>query len=66
LPSIPECRYAEIRTIQWRQIDFFKQILTVGKSKMAEGAGRTIPVNSELLKAVIERQTWYQANVADA
>jgi integrase len=56
-------RDSEIRRLHWRQIDFFKRILTVGKSKTAEGTGRTIPLNSELLKALIERQTWYTANV---
>jgi integrase len=56
-------RDSEIRHLQWRQIDFFKQILTVGKSKTAEGTGRTVRLNSELLKALIERQTWYKANV---
>jgi integrase len=45
-------RDSEIRFMQWRQIDFFKQLLTVGKSKTAEGTGRTIPLNSELLKAL--------------
>jgi integrase len=55
-------RDSEIRNMQWRQIDFFKQLLTVGKSKTAEGTGRTIPLNSELLKALAEHQTWYKAN----
>jgi integrase len=49
--------------LQWRQIDFFKQLLTVGKSKTAEGTGRTVPLNSELLKALVEHQTWYKANI---
>ena len=33
-----------------------------GKAKTAEGTGRTIPLNSELLKALAEHQTWYQKN----
>jgi len=56
-------RDSEIRNLQWRQVDFFKQLLTVGKSKTAEGTGRTIPLNSELLKTLAEHQTWYQKNV---
>jgi integrase len=52
-------RDSEIRHLEWRQIDFFKQILTVGKSKTREGTGRTIPLNSELLKALIEHHKWY-------
>jgi integrase len=59
-------RDSEIRSMQWRQIDFFKQILTVGKSKTAEGTGRTIPLNSELVKALAEHQTWYEKNVGKA
>jgi len=55
-------RDSEIRQMQWRQIDVFKQLLTVGRSKTAEGTGRTIPLNSELLKALAEHQTWYQKN----
>jgi integrase len=56
-------RASEIRKLQWRQIDFFKQLLTVGKSKTAEGTGRTVPLNSELLKVLIQHQTWYKANI---
>jgi len=56
-------RASEIRNLQWRQIDFFKQLLTVGKSKTAEGMGRTVPLNSELLKALIQHQIWYKANI---
>jgi integrase len=56
-------RYTEIRLLQWRQIDFFKQILTVGKSKTAEGTGRTIPLNSDLLKTLAQHQSWYEKNV---
>jgi integrase len=59
-------RDSEIRFMQWRQIDFFKQLLTVGKSKTAEGTGRTIPLNSELLKALAQHQTWYEKNVGKA
>jgi integrase len=57
-------REGEIRHLQWRQIDFFKQILTVGKSKTPEGTGRTIPLNSELLHALSARQAWYKLNVS--
>ena len=56
-------RDSEIRHMQWRQIDFFKQLLTVGKSKTAEGTGRTIPLNSELLRPLVQHQSWYEKNV---
>jgi integrase len=56
-------RNAEIGHLQWRQIDFFKRILTVGKSKTPEGTGRTVPLNSELLKTLLEHQTWFEVNI---
>ena len=42
-------RDSEMRHLTWGQIDFLKQILTVGKSKTAAGTGRTIPLNSAVL-----------------
>ena len=38
-------RYSEIRLLQWRQIDFGKRTVTVGKSKTEAGAGRVLPLN---------------------
>jgi integrase len=52
-------RDAEIRTTQWSQIDFSKRILTVGKSKTDAGTGRRIPLNSEILAALLEHARWY-------
>jgi integrase len=59
-------RYTEIRLLQWKQIDFFKQMLTVGKSKTAEGTGRTVPLNSELLRLLAAHQCWYEKNAGKA
>jgi integrase len=53
-------RDAEIRTLTWRQIDFFNNILTVGKSKTAAGTGRTIPLNSDLLLALKAHKVWFE------
>src|SRR4029077_5314174 len=39
-------RDSEMRHLTWRQIDFLKHVLTVGKSKTAAGTGRTTPLNS--------------------
>jgi hypothetical protein len=33
-------RYSEIRLLQWKDVDFSSQILTVGKSKTQTGTGR--------------------------
>jgi integrase len=52
-------RDAEIKTVRWSQIDFAKLILTVGKSKTAAGEGRTIPLNSEILPALLKHAKWY-------
>ncbi len=52
-------RDAEIRGLQWERVDLAKAILTVGVSKTEAGEGRTIPLNSALLEAVVEYSTWY-------
>jgi integrase len=52
-------RDSEIKRTQWSQIDFAKAMLTVGKSKTAAGEGRTIPLNSEILAALLEHAKWY-------
>ena len=52
-------RDAEIKNLTWAQIDFEKQILTVGKAKTEAGTGRTIPLNGTLLDALVEHTRWY-------
>ena len=52
-------RDAELRRLQWKQIDFVKKILTVGQSKSAAGEGRTIPLNGEILDAIVRHAKWY-------
>jgi integrase len=52
-------RDAELRRIQWKQIDFVKEILTVGKSKSAAGEGRTIPLNGDIREAILRHAKWY-------
>ena len=46
-------KYSEIRLLQWKQVDFGTKLLTVGKSKTKNGAGRAIPLNTRIL-AVLE------------
>jgi integrase len=55
-------RDAEIKGIQWTQfrIDRETNILTVGKGKTVDGEGRTIPLNAELLRAILEHRAWYE------
>jgi integrase len=52
-------RDAEIKTTRWSQIDFSKLILTVGRGKTTAGEGRTIPLNSEILPALMKHAKWY-------
>jgi len=59
-------RDSEIRHLTLGQADFFKQLITVGKSKTAAGSGRTIPMNSALLKTLAEYKNWYEEKVAEA
>jgi integrase len=53
-------RDAEIRGLQWERMDLVKAILTVGDSKTEAGEGRTIPLNSALLAAMVEYARWYR------
>jgi integrase len=52
-------RDAEIRGLQWERVDLAKAIVTVGDSKTEAGEGRTIPLNSALLEAMVEYTKWY-------
>jgi integrase len=52
-------RDSEIRNLTWTQVDFEKQFLTVGRSKTEAGEGRTIPLNSRLLPALLDHARWY-------
>ncbi len=58
-------RDSEMRNLRWAQIDFFKQSLTVGKSKTAAGTGRTIPLNGQLLRTLTAHRVWYEATLGD-
>lgn len=52
-------RDAEIRNLQWDRVDLAKAVLTVGDSKTEAGEGRTIPLNSALLEAMVDYAKWY-------
>ena len=52
-------RDAEIRNLQWERFDLSKAVLVVGDSKTEAGEGRTIPMNSALLEAMVEYSKWY-------
>ncbi len=52
-------RDAEIRGLQWVRMDLSRAFLTVGDSKTEAGQGRTIPLNSALLQAMVDYSKWY-------
>jgi integrase len=46
-------RAAELR-VKWKQVDFIRQTLTVGRSKTKGGEGRPIPLNDEAFEIIVE------------
>ncbi len=52
-------RDAEIRGLQWSRVDLEKGIVTVGDAKTAAGQGRRIPLNSDVLEALVEHSRWF-------
>ena len=52
-------RAAEIRNLTWAQVDLERQFLTVGRSKTEAGEGRTIPLNSLVMAALLDHARWY-------
>lgn len=52
-------RSGEIASLTWRQVDFFKGTVMVGKAKTAGGSGRLIAMNP-MLRALLESYAgWY-------
>lgn len=52
-------RDAEIRSLTWGRVDLLKAMLTVGDSKTEAGQGRRIPLNSDVLTALVEHSKWF-------
>jgi integrase len=59
-------RDSEVKTLTWERINFLEDILTVGRSKTAAGAGRTIPINSELRAILEDYRAWYEEKIGPA
>jgi len=57
-------RDAEIRTLSWRQINLKSKSLQVGHAKSNAGAGRIIPMNSDLYDALVAHREWYVGKFA--
>ena len=56
-------RDAEVRGLQWGRVDLERAIVTVGASKTEAGEGRTIPLNADVLAALVEHPKWYLEEV---
>ena len=52
-------RDSEIRGLQWSRIDLVRAIVTVGDSKTQAGEGRTIPLNGDVLTALVAHAGWF-------
>jgi integrase len=52
-------RDAEIRGLTWGRVDLERAILTVGEAKTEAGEGRTIPLNSDVLGALVDHSKWF-------
>jgi integrase len=57
-------RDAEIRTLSWGQINLKSKSLQVGHAKSNAGAGRIIPMNSDLYDALVAHRDWYMDRFA--
>lgn len=54
-------RDAEIRTLSWGQINLKSKYLQVGHAKSNAGAGRIVPLNSDLYDALVAHRKWYES-----
>ena len=54
-------RSGEITNLTWKQIDFERRVLTVGKAKTSSGTGRQIPMNTELFAVLCAHAQWFDA-----
>jgi integrase len=52
-------RDGETRGPQWGRVDLQRAIVTVGASKTEAGEGRTIPLNADVLAALVEHSKWF-------
>jgi integrase len=52
-------RSGEICALTWGQVDFVNRVVTVGRSKTAAGAGREIPMNSDLFAVLSVHAEWF-------
>ena len=59
-------RAGEITSLTWAQVDFARQVVTVGKAKSAAGTGRQIPMNRDHLAVFSIHADWFTKRFGQA
>jgi integrase len=59
-------RSGEIISLTWGQVDFERQVLTVGRAKTAAGTGRQIPMNRDLFAVLSVHSAWFTKRFGEA
>lgn len=59
-------RAGEITSLTWAQVDFARQVITVGKAKSVAGTGRQIPMNRDLLAVLSIHAGWFTKRFGEA
>ena len=59
-------RATEITTLTWGQIDFSREVITVGRAKTANGTGRQIPMSRDLFHVLAAHAEWFTARFGSA
>lgn len=59
-------RSGEITSLRWGQIDFAKQVISVGRAKTSSGTGRQIPMNNDLVAVLAAHADWFTNRFGEA
>ncbi len=59
-------RDTEMKTLQWRQINFNIRTVQVGRAKSHAGEGRIVPLNDEVYEALVAHRVWYIKRFGEA
>ncbi len=52
-------RAGEALSLMWGRVDLMGKIITVGRAKTANGTGRVIPVNDDLVSVLAAHRAWF-------
>lgn len=52
-------RAGELTSLTWGQVDLYQGLLTVGKAKTQAGAGRVIPMNTDVKAVLVGHRSWF-------